>query len=786
MRHLIFLTCLLSTAPSALAQDFYDVDILRTVDLRFHDADWWDQLENNYQSQTNILADLLVDGIVYPDVGVRIRGNTSYSRLPNGSQKVSLNVEVDYTHDGQDVLGYRNLNFNNAHRDPTFCRELVYFNILAEWIPSGRANHIVLTLNSENWGVYVNVQQYDKTMLREYFADEDGLRIKCPNKPNGPGLQYMGNNPSSYSDYEIKDDGGFADPIAELITICDVVDNTPQSNWPLIDQTFAIDPSIWTVALENLYSDDDSYVNKGADFMLYRNPVDGRAHVHQTDGNETWTDSSWSATYNFNRSEKPVLNNVLGSAEMRGRYFAHFRTVLLQLDWSTLNAEFTARRNMIDAEVQADPKKLYTYQQFLDNFTNTVNIGGRNGSIIGLKEYVDQRQTALLADPEVLAEGPVIEKLAASTDAAGDPVYITATITASSGVDLAHLYYRPSPTGPYERVSMADDGLSGDGAAGDDLYGALLPFTGVAGQVLHYYAGATAADTYSAQSFAPLRTEMDPAILIFTGPPTGPVVINEFLAKNNGVIQDPAGDWEDYVELYNRSASTVDLSGMFMTDDLEEPTKWQVPSGVSIDAGETLLIWADEDTEEGSLHADFKLSANGEAIGLFDTDGSTRLDSVLFGPQMADISTGRLEDGETLMVTFSAPTPEALNDAGTGWRAYDQLDPSVHPLPLTCDGSGLIGTAVTFTTTNLVPGFPALIFWGASPDYSPLRTMVLLLDPLGVFVFPADGTGTLTLAAQIPDNPQLIGFDLFVQTYGKEAAQGIESGSNAIHLTIDQ
>ena len=76
---------------------------------------------------------------------------------------------------------------------------------------------------------------------------------------------------------------------------------------------------------------------------------------------------------------------------------------------------------------------MFSRTALLDNFTKTVNIGGgRNGRIIGLKEYVDQRQAVLLADPEVVAQGPIIEGLAASTDAAGDPVYFTATITASS------------------------------------------------------------------------------------------------------------------------------------------------------------------------------------------------------------------------------------------------------------------------------------------------------------------------------------------------------------------
>lgn len=74
---------------SAQAQDLYDPATLRTFNLVFHDANWLTLLRQNYASETNILADLTVGGVTYPSVGVRIRGNTSYTALPAGSDKFS-------------------------------------------------------------------------------------------------------------------------------------------------------------------------------------------------------------------------------------------------------------------------------------------------------------------------------------------------------------------------------------------------------------------------------------------------------------------------------------------------------------------------------------------------------------------------------------------------------------------------------------------------------------------------------------------------------------------------
>ncbi len=86
----------LTAGGVARAQDFYDTTVLRTIAFQFQDANWETRLRQNYAAQVNILADMTVDGVTYPNVGVRIRGNTSYTALPTGSQKFSLNVETDF------------------------------------------------------------------------------------------------------------------------------------------------------------------------------------------------------------------------------------------------------------------------------------------------------------------------------------------------------------------------------------------------------------------------------------------------------------------------------------------------------------------------------------------------------------------------------------------------------------------------------------------------------------------------------------------------------------------
>ena len=124
------------------------------------------------------------------------------------------------------------------------------------------------------------------------------------------------------------------------------------------------------------------------------------------------------------------------------------------------------------------------------------------------------------------------------------------------------------------------------------------------------------------------------------------VVINELMADNDNIIADPQGDYDDWLELYNRTDSPISISGMYLSDDEEEPNKWQFPDNIEIPANGYLIVWLDEDLDDTpGLHADIKLSKGGEMALLVDTDGITVLDHVVFGEQETDVSYGRLPNG---------------------------------------------------------------------------------------------------------------------------------------------
>jgi len=137
--------------------------------------------------------------------------------------------------------------------------------------------------------------------------------------------------------------------------------------------------------------------------------------------------------------------------------------------------------------------------------------------------------------------------------------------------------------------------------------------------------------------------------------------INEFLASNSAINMDEAGEYDDWLELYNAGNISMDLGGFFLTDNLENLTKWEIPEETVISDGGFLLVWCDEDQEQGSLHTNFRLSADGEFIALVSPDGLSVIDSLSFAPQTNDVSYGRTSDGNSVWDFFNTPTPNSPN-----------------------------------------------------------------------------------------------------------------------------
>lgn len=144
-----------------------------------------------------------------------------------------------------------------------------------------------------------------------------------------------------------------------------------------------------------------------------------------------------------------------------------------------------------------------------------------------------------------------------------------------------------------------------------------------------------------------------------------PLYINELLASNGRNIPDDHGQRNDWVEIYNSSDQPINMAGMYFTDRLSNPTKWQIPSDnpkkTTIQPHGYFLFWFDKEPEQGPIHADIKLSKKGESLYMIASDGLTLIDSINFPEQKVDVSYGRITDGNDDWSYFENPSPLKSN-----------------------------------------------------------------------------------------------------------------------------
>ncbi|MBN2704501.1 MAG: CotH kinase family protein, partial [Pontiellaceae bacterium] len=183
------------------------------------------------------------------------------------------------------------------------------------------------------------------------------------------------------------------------------------------------------------------------------------------------------------------------------------------------------------------------------------------------------------------------------------------------------------------------------------------------------------------------------------------------MASNKATLADPQGDFDDWIEIYNTGPGAIDLSGMYLTDDLRTPTKWQIPWGTFIEQGNYLLIWADEDVLDSGLHANFKLSAGGEEIGLYSVDGMTLLDSISFHDQVDDVSYGRFPNGESSWLFMNSPSPNAANRSAQSEEVYFSRMSGIMTDSFTLKLSTESDTAqIRYTTDGLEPTASSMLY----------------------------------------------------------------------------
>jgi len=702
VKRLLFLAvCVLGKNVAPAQATFYNTGAIQKIEINFTQANWDYQMDTaKHGSEGYIWAQWVkVNGVQFDSVGVKYKGNSSYdSTYTKNPIHIALDEYVN-----QDYQSYTDIKLSNCYADPSMIREVLGYDILRNYMHCPQANFAQVYINGNYTGLYSNAENINKKFCGDHFYSSSNIFFKCnpivtPGPTTKSNLKHITGADSSgyFNYYEVKSKYGWN----ELVALCDTVTNYPASLGANVD----IDRALWMLAYNNVLVNLDSYSGVFCqNYYIYKDatqhynpivwdlnmcfggfPYMGSgftsmgtltiANMQQLSPTTHATDPYW-----------PLIKNTLSDPVYSRMYSAHMRTITNEFfannSYQTLAAQMQAT---IDTAVLSDNNKFYSYSNFQNGMLTNVSVGSY--SVPGISNLMGPRVTYLQSTPEFTLTAPTITTVTPSATAPlfGSSVTITAQVT-NTNTNAVYLGYRFDKTLKFLRVLMYDDGAHNDGAAGDNVYGETVTMLG--GQMQYYIY----AENNNAGMFSPERAEHEFYELnaLTFQPSPGDLVINELLADNTLKERDEYNEREDWIELYNNSGNLLDLSNLYLTDDITNMQKWKMPDSTTINPGGYLIVWADNDSLQKTFHTNFNLNKLADILILSNQSG-TVLDSISFFNQFSNVSYGRYPNGTgpfTLMYT----SHNATNSAGIGVEeAFNNDDLAVYPNP----ASGLVTIGV--------------------------------------------------------------------------------------------
>lgn len=669
---IFFLLLLIGTSTAQntvppLGEVFKD-DVVPRIDV-FIDQDSLDMLldpdnlESDYHYNITMMFDNGTVRDTFEDVGFRLRGNTS-RQAAKKSVKFSFNTYVP----GRKYEGLEKLNVNGEHNDPSIMRSKLCWDMLrAIEIPAPRCNHVDVYLNEDYVGVFANVEHIDEEFVKSRFGNNGGNLYKCLFPAT---LEFMGTDPNLYKQevfgrrpYDLKTNVE-EDDYSDLAQFIHILNNTSSESMPCeLEKVFHVDNYLKVIAFDILTSNWDGPIYNKNNFYLYHNQATGQFEYIPFDVDNTlgidWfiSDLAQRDIYNWSPSgqPRPIYTQLMEVPLYRKRFSYYMQQMIEQFfNVDNLNPYLDERKALIDASVMDDPLYPLDYGfSFGDYETSFVDdLGGHVR--YGMKPYISERAASALAQLELENIEPIIKNTATNRPLLNEDIIITTAVEDDGAVANVQLCYQLNDSAEITCIDMFDNGQQEDGEANDGVYG--IQLMGYDENTdFHYYIVATDDTNLSLQRpYCGFNT-------ISIGRNGLELYINELMASNDATIADEAGEFDDWLEIYNGSNEAIFLGDKFLTDDMTRPDKWKFPD-ITLEAGDFLLIWADEDQEQGDFHTNFKLSAGGEEVGLFiaTSDGFEMIDGLTFDEQTTDVAWGRLPNGLGDFQTLS-PTPGMSN-----------------------------------------------------------------------------------------------------------------------------
>jgi hypothetical protein len=403
----------ISTSYNIYAQDpgdnIFSGTQVFSININFYYPDYWDSLEYYYELGTELYipANIIIDGDTLINVGVRFKGNSSYSH-PNN--KKSFRLGFDEFDGSIKWDGLKSIHLNNCYGDPTFMREKTYLDFCKDaGIVAPRANYANLSINDTVFAFYSLIEHVDKTFLNTRFGNKNGDLFKAVDDFGTENLVsdfkwYTAVEDSYYTRYELKTDGSLT-AYPQLITVIDsLINGTDQVN--TLDTLINLNAFYNSIAADIIFANLDSYINSGRNFYFYFNTTTGKLEWIKWDVGLSFgcfsggvsNFENLNISYILSSSERPLCGKIISTPDLKNDYL--YSLCLLNanyLNTANIFQHIDSVANMIRSYVYADERKQYTNNQFELNILNDLAISGVGGTarIPGLKSFFTARKNSI-------------------------------------------------------------------------------------------------------------------------------------------------------------------------------------------------------------------------------------------------------------------------------------------------------------------------------------------------------------------------------------------------------
>jgi spore coat protein H len=574
--------------------------------------DWiFANLENEHEVPATFVFQSQTLSDTVTNVGFRLRGNTSIN-----AAKKSFKISFNTFDAGGDWQNLEKLNLLATVNDPSLVRSKLSHDLFRAYgIAAARTSYTRLYINNEYRGVYLNVEHIDEQMTATYFDGQgDGNLYKCTYPAD---LNFISNNPDDYKfalwgtrHYELKTND-YLDDYSDLASFISTLNNTPTSVFACaLPIQFHVSEYLKIAAIDILLGNWDNHIFLKNNFYLYHDQLTDRFRFIPYDLDNTlgidWIGIDWSTRPIYDWSapgeDRPLYTRLMQNSGYRDLFSKHLDELCAtHFHPDSIAQQISYWQNLIAPYVAEDPYYPIDFGYDLADFNNAAWEGCCNHVPLGIVPFVEARRASAL------------EQLESYDALAIDPQWIVQRIDTNNVSLKAHVEGNLSSL----QANYSWDGITYNSGtmseSGMHLYDYDGPLFNTANDKLYYRAIINGNTSYPCM----------PQFHWMTRSTIG-VRINEVCASNHTIVTDNAGEFDDWVELYNTTGSAVSLSGCFLTDDATNWNRWQLPDTL-LPANEFMLLWLDDDQEQGRHHANFKLGAGEEMMLYRLEEGKPRI-----------------------------------------------------------------------------------------------------------------------------------------------------------------